>query len=88
VQDLLTYVQGHGEQLKTIALDNYSLEIPIEELVKYSAILAIKRNDEYLRIRDKGPIWVVYPVDDHPELKEAVVTQYRQIWHLRTLIVQ
>lgn len=86
--DLLSYVQAHGKLLKTIALDNYSLEIPIEELVKYSAILAIKKNGEYLRIRDKGPIWVVYPVDDHPELKQAVLTQYRQIWHLRTLIVE
>ncbi len=86
--DLLAYVQANGKTLKTIALDNYSLEIPIEELVKYSAILAIKKNGEYLRIRDKGPIWVVYPVDDHPELKQAVLTQYRQIWHLRTLIVE
>jgi len=51
-------------------------------------ILAIKKNGEYIKIREKGPIWMIYPMDDYPELKKDLLTQYKLIWHVRTIIVE
>jgi hypothetical protein len=49
------------------ALDDYTREIPIDDLVQKGAILALKRNGEYLSVSDKGPLFVVYPYDSSPE---------------------
>ncbi len=44
-------------------------------------MLALKLNGEYMRIRDKGPIWVVYPAHLEPELAGAA-HQGKWVWQL------
>ena len=41
-------------------------------------------NGERLSRRDKGPIWLIYPLDDHEELKDPVYT-IRLIWQLTAM---
>jgi len=43
-------------------------------------------NGQALRIRDKGPIWIVYPRDDYPELAVDAMDQ-RWIWQVKELHV-
>ncbi len=89
ITDLLKYVGATGTTIEAVALDDYvSPKTPISDFEKYSVILAIKKNGEYIRIRDKGPIWMIYPMDDYPELKKDLLTQYKLIWHVRTIIVE
>ncbi|MCC2664519.1 MAG: oxidoreductase, partial [Geminicoccaceae bacterium] len=35
----------------------------------YPVILALKRDGAYMPVRDKGPLFIVYPYDSSPELK-------------------
>ncbi|WP_201800121.1 hypothetical protein [Beggiatoa leptomitoformis] len=87
--DLLKYVGATGGSIIANALDGYDTNpILISDLEKYSVLVAIKNNGQYMRIRDKGPVRLVYPVDDFPELQKDPSTQYKLIWHLRTLIVR
>ncbi len=51
------------------ALDGYAAEIPVAELDKYAAVLAVKMDGRYMGIGDVGPAWVMYPRDQHPELQ-------------------
>ncbi|OQW93219.1 MAG: hypothetical protein BWK79_12325 [Beggiatoa sp. IS2] len=89
VTELLKYVGATGTTIESVALDDYvSPKTPIDDFEKYSVILAIKKNGEYIRIRDKGPIWMIYPMDDYPELRKDLLTQYKLIWHVRTIIVE
>jgi hypothetical protein len=76
-----------GENLVITALDDYSREIPIEDLVKNGAILAWKRNGEYLPVSDKGPLFVVYPYDSNPELKNEKYYS-RSVWQVRRIEVR
>ncbi|WP_198284610.1 molybdopterin-dependent oxidoreductase [Beggiatoa alba] len=86
--DLLKYVGATGNYIVAYALDGYDTDpIPLTDLDKYSVLVAIKNNGHYMRIRDKGPVRLVYPVDDFPELQKDPKTQYKLIWHLRTLTV-
>jgi hypothetical protein len=39
-----------------------------------------------MRVREKGPIWLIYPWSARPELKTAVFNN-RAIWQLRRLEV-
>ena len=50
-------------------------------------LLATTWKGKVMTVRDKGPIWVVYPVDQHAELADEMYSS-RSIWQLTKLTVQ
>lgn len=84
---LMSTVGASGERVVAIALNDYSVEIPIEDFAKYGAILALKRNGEYMPVRDKGPLFIVYPYDQSPELRSQKFYS-RSVWQVARLIVK
>jgi hypothetical protein len=44
-------------------------------------------NGEHLRVRTKGPLWVIYPWNDYSELQSESYYS-RSIWQLRSLNVR
>jgi hypothetical protein len=76
-----------GDNLVITALDDYSREIPIADLIKNRAILALRRDGQYLSISDKGPLFVVYPYDSDPELKNEKYYS-RSVWQVRRIEVR
>lgn len=85
--DLLNRVGASGTTLVARALNDYTVQIPIDDCRKYPVILALKRDGRDLQRRDKGPIWVVYPRDDYPELRSEQVNT-RWIWQLGEIEVR
>lgn len=84
---LMKRVGAKGERAVFVALNDYSSEIPMEDFSKYNVILALKRNGEYMPVRDKGPLFVIYPFDSKPELKNQ--TFYgRSVWQVAKIIVK
>jgi hypothetical protein len=72
--------------VKALALNDYVTQIPMEDFAKFGVILALKRDGEYMPVRDKGPLFIVYPYDSRPELKSQ--TYYgRSAWQLKRLEV-
>ena len=84
---LLEAVGARGERLVAVALNDYVTELPIEDAAKYNVILALKREGEYMPVRDKGPIFIVYPYDSDPELKSQKFYS-RSAWQLARLEVK
>ncbi len=84
---LMELVGAEGTNVKAVALNDYSTDIPLEDFEKYGAILALKRDGEYMSVRDKGPLFIVYPYDSDKELQSQ--TYYgRSAWQLAKLIVE
>jgi hypothetical protein len=84
---LMKLVGAKGERAVFVALNDYSSEIPMEDFAKYNVILALKRNGEYMPVRDKGPLFVMYPFDSRPELKNQ--TFYgRSVWQVAKIVVK
>ena len=84
---LMADVGAKGQHVVAYALNDYTTEIPMEDFTKHHAILALKRNGEYMPVRDKGPLFVVYPYDSDPELKSQ--TYYsRSAWQVARLVVK
>jgi hypothetical protein len=76
-----------GQKLTVVALNDYSSDIPMEDLKKYKVLLALKVNGEYISVRDKGPIFIVYPFDTDPELQHQ--TYYgRAVWQVSKIVVK
>lgn len=67
--------------IKATAVNDYAIDIPIEDAVEGGPILAYLQNGEQMSVRDKGPIWLVYPYDLN-EAYQAEVIFSRSIWQL------
>jgi hypothetical protein len=87
LQKIMDKVGASGEKVVAVALNDYSSEIPIEDFAKYNVILALKRDGEYMPVRDKGPLFVVYPYDLNPELKSQKFYS-RSVWQVSRLVVK
>ena len=84
---LLDTVGATGTTVTAMALNDYSSEIPIEDFRKYPVILALKRDGAYMPVKDKGPLFIVYPYDSDPDLKHQRFYS-RSAWQVARLIVK
>lgn len=87
MRDLMARVGAFGESVRAIALNDYSYLIDLSDFAKYPVLLAHTQNGERLRIRDKGPLWIIYPRDEFDELGQKAV-EPRMVWQLQRLVVE
>ena len=88
LRDLLTAVgAAPGAALNAVALNDYRVEIPSTDIVQHGAMLAYLLDDQPMSVRQKGPLVIIYPFDDRPELRTAVHYS-RAIWQLRSLEIK
>lgn len=73
--------------LKMVALNDFSSDVPAADAFEYDVILAVLLNGEAMSVRDKGPIWVIYPMDDNPELQDDMYNN-RLVWQLKSISVE
>lgn len=73
--------EGTATIAHLVAANDYSHDIPLSDFTEYDVILAMEADGKRLSLRDKGPLWVMYPIDDHPELKDPVYNP-RLVWQL------
>jgi hypothetical protein len=85
--EFLAKVGAKGDMVNALALDKFSAEMPIADLVKYHAVMAYKTNGKIMTIADKGPLFIVYPYDSDPDL--ATETFYsRSPWQIARLTIE
>lgn len=81
VLDLLGVEDG---MIRASAINDYTVEIPVESLTDEAPILAYAQNGEPMPRRQKGPLWVIYPYDSSADFRSEVVYS-RSIWQLNRL---
>lgn len=86
-RDLLKKIGAQGVSVKATALNDYAIDIPISDFYEYDVVLATRIDGKTLSVREKGPIFVIYPFDQVPETKNEVIYQ-RCIWQLNRLEVK
>jgi hypothetical protein len=84
---LMSAVGASGDHLVIIALNDYSAELPLADVRKYKVILALKREGEYLSVRDKGPLFIVYDFDSDPDLRNQKFYA-RSVWQIARIEVR
>lgn len=87
LSDLLAAVKAHGTTLSAVAINDYKIDIPMTDVQKYKVIVARLLNDKPMTVRDKGPLFVVFPFDSSAELRNSTYYE-RSIWQLKALDVQ
>lgn len=87
IRDLFDAYEAEGEVVIARALNDYQVEIPFSDFERFDVIGALTMDGEALSPRDKGPIWIVYPRDDHRELQD-IRYDTRWVWQLISLHVE
>ncbi|MCO5121904.1 MAG: molybdopterin-dependent oxidoreductase [Burkholderiaceae bacterium] len=87
MRDLLELVGAQGQTVTASALNDYVIDIPMEDFERFDVLVATHMDGVRLLPSDKGPLWIVYPRDEHEELQD-IRYDYRWVWQLIRLEVQ
>ena len=87
LRDVLLAVGAQGQRLVARALNDYSVQIPVQDALSHDMVVATRMNGQPMSVRQRGPLFVVYPFDSKPELKSSTYIE-RSIWQLRAIEVQ
>ena len=85
--ELLNAVGASGSAVRAIALNDYTVEIPFSDLADGEVLLALTLDGEVVRVRDEGPIWIIYPAASPGEL-QSQETRRKMVWQLKELRVE
>jgi hypothetical protein len=87
LRDVLAAAGGiNAKVVEAQALDEYKVSIPAEDAATMDVVLAILLNGKPMSVREKGPLFVIYPFDSLPESKMEQYSQ-RSIWQLTSFKV-
>lgn len=73
-----------AQTMRITALNDFIAEVPVSDFLDYPVILALKRNDQYLRVRDRGPLFIIYPFDEYTLLRTELHYN-RSVWQIRAI---
>lgn len=85
--DVLAPLKPTGKALHITALNDYSVDIPLSDLQRYQPVLAWQLNGKVISVRDKGPLFLIYPFDTYPELHNQLYYG-RSIWQINRITVK
>jgi hypothetical protein len=86
LRDVLAAAGAKGSRILALALNDYKTEIPFDDVLRQDAIIARLMNDKPMAVRDKGPLFIVYPYDARSELRSEIYYN-RSAWQLKALTV-
>jgi hypothetical protein len=84
LRDLLAAVGARAKTIKAIALNDYLIDIPVDEALRHDLIVAYLLDDKPVPVREKGPLMLMYPFDSDSELRSAL-NYSRAVWQLKAL---
>ena len=79
-------ISDNATNLNTIALNDYSVDIPLSDATDYPVMVATYVDGERMPIERYGPIRIVYPYESY-EL-DTVIYDPRWIWQLSSIVVE
>ena len=81
LKDLIAAVGASGTMVEMTALNDYVIEMPLSDVKDDGPLLAYLMDGKTMSLRDKGPIWMVFPYDQNPDYRTEE-TYSRSIWQL------
>ena len=80
LRDVLAAAGATVDSLNVLALDGYAADISKDDLAAHDWVLGLKRDGGYLKIGQRGPIWIAYapaggrPITDDEEAQMVWAT--------------
>lgn len=87
LRDVLAAAGAQGQQIEALAINDYRVSIPLEDAQRYDVLLARLMDDRPMPLRDKGPLFIIYPFDTDAQLRTPVYYG-RSAWQVKALTVR
>ena len=87
LRDVLAACAATGSTLRATALNDYSVDLPFDDALRYDVLLARLLDDKPMTVRDKGPLFIIYPFDSDAQLRTTVYYS-RAAWQLKSIEVR
>lgn len=76
-----------GETLSVKALNDYAAEVPMSDVRDLQTMLATRMDGQTMSVRDKGPLFLIYPFDTNPDLYNEKYFS-RSVWQIKEIEVK
>ena len=87
LEALMAAVGAQGQTITAFALNDYSVELPVEDGARHGALLVYQFDGQPMLPSDRGPLCIVYPFSDRPETQSETFYQ-RAVWNLYAMTVR
>lgn len=87
LRDLLSHLELPIGDVSARALNDYEAVIPAADIENFEVLIARQMNGAPMPVREKGPLWIIYPLTDRPELANPD-TEAKMVWQLHRLTLQ
>ncbi len=81
LKDLIAAVGAYGTNVTITALDDYANTMPTTDAKEDGPMLAYLMDGKTMSVREKGPLWLIYPFDDNAEYRNEEVYAH-SIWQI------
>lgn len=85
--DVLKAAGAKGQTIKASAINDYTIAIPLADAQAHGVLVARLLDDQPMALRDKGPLFVIYPFDSKAELRSSTYYE-RSIWQLKRMSIE
>ncbi|WP_322889788.1 MULTISPECIES: hypothetical protein [unclassified Yoonia] len=83
---ILDAVGAQGATLRVVALNDYAATVPAADLHDLGVVFATHLDTRPMSVREKGPLFLIYPFDDNPDLFDEVYFG-RSVWQIARIEV-
>ena len=87
LRDVLAAAGSKGNAITAVALNDYKTEIPMDDVHRHEVIVARLMNNRPMPVREKGPLFIIYPFDTKAELRTELYYN-RAAWQLNALRIR
>ena len=86
LERLLKHFNIQGHQATAKALNNYQVIIEIKDAINKGAFIASTQDGKAMKVRNKGPFWIIFPWSQKPELVQKKYQDW-SIWQMSDLTI-
>lgn len=87
LRDVLAASGAKGTAMRAVALNDYKVEIPVEDALRHKVLMATRLDGQPMSVREKGPLFIIYPYDESADLRSERYYS-RSAWQLRKLEIR
>lgn len=88
LSDVLKAVGAYGSQIEIHTLDDYTCVVPFADAARYGVVVAYAMNGQRLKVSDFGPLFLIYPRDQHPLELDGPAGDAKFAWQIKSMTIK
>jgi hypothetical protein len=87
LRDVFAAAGVSGTEATAVALNDYKSALPVADASAIDVIVALTLDGKPMSVREKGPLWIIYPLSDKPEIDNPA-THAKMAWQLKEIEIK